>query len=400
MQASAVFGLRALPVRPVSLRARTERCSSAARMHVRAAAPVATSFTGLSASSRGAFSGVQLKMQRKVTTPMARKVQTIKATAGNAAPAPAAKAEGGVDLKLGFYFFLWYVFNIVFNLYNKSTLNIFPYPWFMSTIQLASGVFFMVALWVTKLYPAPKVSKELIIALIPVAFFHTVGHVSACVSFSKMAVSFTHIIKAAEPVLSVLLSWPLMGEVYSLPVYLSLIPIVAGCSLSAMKEVSFNMAGLNMAMLSNVGMVMRNIYSKKSLNNYVVDGVNLYALISIIAMVGLAPVAYFMEGAQWAAGYSTAVAKVGEVKFLQMLAAGGLFYHLYNQLSYQCLEGINPTTFSVGNTMKRVVVILASVAFFRNPVSPLNWVGSGMAIAGTYWYTQAKEAEKQAAKKK
>jgi hypothetical protein len=45
----------------------------------------------------------------------------------------------------------------VFNLYNKSTLNIFPYPWFMSTIQLASGVFFMVALWVTKLYPAPKV---------------------------------------------------------------------------------------------------------------------------------------------------------------------------------------------------------------------------------------------------
>jgi solute carrier family 35 protein E1 len=47
-----------------------------------------------------------------------------------------------------------------------------------------------------------------------------------------------------------------------------------------------------------------------------------------------------------------------------------------------------------------VVVILASVAFFRNPVSPLNWVGSGMAIAGTYWYTQAKEAEKQAAIKK
>lgn len=48
-----------------------------------------------------------------------------------------------------------------------------------------------------------------------------------------------------------------------------------------MKEVSFNMAGLNMAMLSNVGMVMRNIYSKKSLNNYVVDGVNLYVLYAL-----------------------------------------------------------------------------------------------------------------------
>jgi hypothetical protein len=92
-----------------------------------------------------------------------------------------------------------------------------------------------------------------------------------------MSVSFTHIVKAAEPVLSVMLSWPLMGEVYSLPVYLSLLPIVAGCSLSAMKEVSLNMSGLSGAMISNVGMVLRNIYSKKSLNNYVIDGINLCA---------------------------------------------------------------------------------------------------------------------------
>lgn len=60
-----------------------------------------------------------------------------------------------------------------------------------------------------------------------------------------------------------------------------------------------------------------------------------------------------MEGSKWAAGYAAATAKVGEMKFLQMLAAGGLFYHLYNQLAYQALEGIDPTTFSVGNTMKR-----------------------------------------------
>eukprot|EP00959_Pyramimonas_sp_CCMP1952_P419562 8788059-Pyramimonas_sp.AAC.1 len=36
---------------------------------------------------------------------------------------------------------------------------------------------------------------------------------------------------------------PPPGETFALPVYLSLIPIVAGCSLSAMKEVSFNVAG-------------------------------------------------------------------------------------------------------------------------------------------------------------
>ena len=45
-------------------------------------------------------------------------------------------------------------------------------------------------------------------------FFQTVGHVSACVSFSQMAVSFTHVVKAAEPVMSVILAQGILKETY------------------------------------------------------------------------------------------------------------------------------------------------------------------------------------------
>lgn len=31
-----------------------------------------------------------------------------------------------------------YAFNIVFNILNKSTLNIFPAPWFLATFQLSA----------------------------------------------------------------------------------------------------------------------------------------------------------------------------------------------------------------------------------------------------------------------
>jgi solute carrier family 35 protein E1 len=58
-----------------------------------------------------------------------------------------------------------------------------------------------------------------------------------------MAVSFAHIVKAAEPVFSVALSGPLLGVKYPLYVWASLLPIVAGCSMSAMKEVSFAWSG-------------------------------------------------------------------------------------------------------------------------------------------------------------
>jgi solute carrier family 35 protein E1 len=135
----------------------------------------------------------------------------------------------------------------------------------------ASGLF-MLGLWALRLQPVPKVNFQFFIALMPVALFHTIGHVSACLSFSQMAVSFAHIVKSAEPVFSVALSGPLLGQTYPYYVWLSLLPIVAGCSLSAMKEISFAWSGFNYAMVSNLGMVLRNIYSKKSLTDYKVGG--------------------------------------------------------------------------------------------------------------------------------
>ncbi|GBF93816.1 hypothetical protein Rsub_06148 [Raphidocelis subcapitata] len=326
-------------------------------------------------------------------------------TAGAGAGAAAAPQSGApLNLKVPTYILLWYAFNIIFNILNKSALNAFPCPWLISTLQLAASGLFMVCLWATKLQPAPQVDKGFLIALLPVALFHTIGHVSACVSFSQVAVSFAHIVKSAEPVFSVLLSWPLLGIVYPWYVWGSLLPIVAGCSLSALKEVSFSWGGFNNAMISNLGMVLRNIYSKKSLNDYKhIDGINLFGLISIVSLLYCAPAAVFAEGHMWGAAWEAAVAKMGQGALLQLLAVGGLFYHLYNQASYMVLDqGISPVTFSVGNTMKRVAVVVSSVMFFKNPVSFMNWVGSFIAILGTYLYSLASDKHKEelAAKKK
>ena len=328
-------------------------------------------------------------------------------SSSSAKAAAASTGDGnGFSLKTGFstlaagprtavLFSLWYFFNIVFNVYNKSTLNVFPYPWLISTLQLAATSIWMLVVWATGIQEKPKVSKAFLVAVLPVAFFHMVGHVSACVSFSKMAVSFTHVIKAAEPVFSVILSGPLLGATYSPAVWASLIPIVLGCSMAAMKEVSFSISGFNGAMISNVAMVLRNITSKKQLNDFkAVDGINLYGILGIVGLFYLAPAAVYMEGSQWAAGWSAAVAKVGAEKLCQMLFLSGVFYHLYNQVSYQALTGISPVTFSVGNSLKRVAVIVASVIYFRNRVSPLNAAGSGLALLGAYLYTKATEKKK------
>lgn len=45
------------------------------------------------------------------------------------------------------------------------------------------------------------------------------------------------------------------------------------------------------------------------------------------------------------------------------------------QAGYMLLEHVSPVTHSVGNCVKRVVVIVASVLFFRTPIAPVNALG-------------------------
>lgn len=45
------------------------------------------------------------------------------------------------------------------------------------------------------------------------------------------------------------------------------------------------------------------------------------------------------------------------------------------QVSYMILARVSPVTHSVGNCVKRVVVIVSSVIFFQTPVSPINAIG-------------------------
>ncbi|CAN0852410.1 Glucose-6-phosphate/phosphate translocator 2, chloroplastic [Linum grandiflorum] len=298
-------------------------------------------------------------------------------------------------IKIGIYFATWWALNVVFNIYNKKVLNAFPYPWLTSLLSLACGSLMMLVSWATRVAPAPAVDFDFLKSLFPVAVAHTIGHVAATVSMSKVAVSFTHIIKSGEPAFSVLVSRFLLGESFPIAVYLSLLPIIGGCSLAAVTELNFNLIGFMGAMISNMAFVFRNIFSKKGMSasggkKSSVSGMNYYACLSIMSLLILTPFAVAVEGPQmWAAGWRTAVAEIGP-NFAWWVAAQSVFYHLYNQVSYMSLDQISPLTFSVGNTMKRISVIVSSIIIFHTPIQPVNALGAAIAILGTFIYSQAK----------
>ncbi|KAL8518538.1 hypothetical protein ACS0TY_009775 [Phlomoides rotata] len=292
-------------------------------------------------------------------------------------------------LVTGFFFFTWYFLNVIFNILNKKVYNYFPYPFFVSVIHLLVGVVYCLISWGVGLPKRAPIDKQLLGVLTPVAFCHALGHVMSNVSFAAVAVSFTHTVKALEPFFSAAASQFVLGHQIPLPLWLSLAPVVLGVSMASMTELSFNWTGFTSAMISNISFTYRSIYSKKAMTG--MDSTNIYAYISIIALLFCLPPAILIEGPKLMQyGFKDAIAKVGLQKFLFDLFWIGMFYHLYNQVATNTLERVAPLTHAVGNVLKRVFVIGFSIIVFGNRISTQTGIGTGIAIAGVAMYSLIK----------
>ncbi|KAK3439961.1 hypothetical protein EUGRSUZ_B00299 [Eucalyptus grandis] len=319
----------------------------------------------------------------------------VRATSVPEAAGEGEKAGGlGKTVELGMLFGLWYLFNIYFNIYNKQVLKAFHYPTNVTLAQFTVGSVLVILMWTFNLYKRPKLSRSQLLAIVPLAVVHTLGNLFTNMSLGKVAVSFTHTIKAMEPFFSVLLSAMFLGEFPSIWVVSSLLPIVGGVALASMTEASFNWAGFWSAMASNLSNQSRNVLSKKVMVNKEesLDNITLFSIITLMSFVLLFPVTFFTEGLKFTPASLQAAAQQGlnvqQVLTRSFLAA--LCFHAYQQVSYMILQRVSPVTHSVGNCVKRVVVIVSSVFFFRTPVSPINSLGTGLALAGVFLYSRVK----------
>jgi solute carrier family 35 protein E1 len=166
-----------------------------------------------------------------------------------------------------------------------------------------------------------------------IAAFHTLGHTMTVVSLGAGAVSFTHIVKAAEPFFSTIMSAIFLGSVFPWQVYATLLPIVAGVSIASMKELSFSWVSFLNAMGSNTAFSLRAIFSKKEMQTPPGENfspANLYAVLTIISFVGLLPVALLSEGSRVAGAMSGAIKYFGSEKtFWTQVLTSGISYYLY-----------------------------------------------------------------------
>lgn len=152
------------------------------------------------------------------------------------------------------------------------------------------------------------------------------------------------------------------------------------------------------AMAANTASALRGIFAKKTMKEpqgQNMDAANLYAVLTIIATFFLTPLALLIEGGQFNAAWTAAVAKVGKPELLKYIFGSAAYFYLYNEVAFLALDNVHPVTHAVGNTIKRVVIIAASILVFKNPVTTQGYIGSAVAIAGVLLYSLAVEKTKK-----
>nr|GMD01161.1 phosphoenolpyruvate/phosphate translocator 2, chloroplastic-like [Ipomoea batatas] len=304
-------------------------------------------------------------------------------------------------LQLGAMFAIWYLLNIYYNILNKQVLKAYPFPATITAFQFGCGTLLVFLMWAFNLHPKPNIRRSQFAAIFSLAALHTVGNLLTNISLGRVAVSFTHTIKAMEPFFTVLLSAALLGQWPSLWVVLSLVPIVGGVALASFSEASFNWIGFSSAMASNLTNQSRNVFSKIFMDKEeeALDNINLFSVITIISFIFLTSFAILMEGARFTSSnlqYAASQGFSARDLWVRSLLAGFCF-HSYQQVSYMILHMVSPVSHAVGNCVKRVVVIVSSVIFFQTPVSPINSLGTTIALAGVFLYSRVKRLKPKVA---
>ena len=313
------------------------------------------------------------------------------------------------SMKVPLAFIGWYVLSIVYSLLNKEVLNVWQFPVVFSAVQLLVGALWIGALWMplptfglkarrfAPVREPPRLTRAELSQVSIVALWLALGHVLSTVSPAYGTVAFTNVVKTLEPLFTCFFSAIFLKQVFSVPVYLSLVPVIFGVALASANEVSFSMISLISGLLSNVCFALRAISAKRVMGKKVgdnLDAQNLYGVLTIVALVAIVPLALLAEGRTIVAGTLATVEKVGLQRFLRMLLYSGLSHYTYNECAFLALDSIHPVTHAVANTIKRVAVIVLSVLYFRNPLTLTGALGSAIAIVGVMLYSIAKATDK------
>jgi solute carrier family 35 protein E1 len=324
---------------------------------------------------------------------------------------------------------VWYLTSIFTNMSSKAILTALPRPITLTTVQFAfvSGWCLILAMLARK-YPRLKQtlpflkygirspSRDLIMATLPLTCFQIGGHILSADATSRIPVSLVHTIKGLSPLLTVMAYSIFFKIQYSLPTYLSLIPLTLGVILACSADFHANIIGLFTAFASAILFVVQNIVSKQIFNDAAAaekdglppskftkpDKLNLLCYSSGLAFLFTLPLWLWSEGFTLIFDFlhdasielSDHPEALDHGRLLLEFLFNGTFHFGQNIVAFILLSMVSPVTYSVASLIKRVFVIVFAVVWFGKPMTRVQAFGFVLTFVGLYLYDRNSDAAK------
>lgn len=235
------------------------------------------------------------------------------------------------------------------------------------------------------------------LVLIAFSVLFTINIAISNVSLAMVSVPFHQIVRSTTPVATILIyRW--LGRSYGKMTYISLIPIIAGVSLSTYGDYYATLLGATLTFLGVFLAALKTVATNKLLTG----SLKLPALELLLRMSPLAAV----QSLLWA----TAIGEVS--RFLEFAAQGnlkpaliaalvgnGFLAFLLNVTSFQTNKLAGALTLSVCGNLKQILTVLLGIVLFNVQVGLLNAAGMLVALSGAAWYSKVELDVKRGAAK-
>ncbi|KAF2640473.1 TPT-domain-containing protein [Massarina eburnea CBS 473.64] len=357
-------------------------------------------------------------------------IRTRKASVSQNAQELAGALRAPVSPKLVMLCGVWYMTSIFSNTSSKAILTTLPKPVTLTLVQFAfvSGWCLLLAT-LARRYPRMKQimpflkygirppTKELVQTVLPLAIFQIGGHVMSSDATRRIPVSLVHTIKGLSPLLTVAAYRVFYKIHYSIPTYLSLIPLTLGVVMACSADFNANFMGLIMAFASAILFVTQNIVSKKLFNEAAAaekdglvptraskpDKLNLLCYSSGLALLFTIPLWLWSEGFTLIGDFlrdasidlSNHPGSYDHSRLFMEFVFNGTFHFGQNIVAFILLSMISPVTYSVASLIKRVFVIVFAIVWFGKPMTKIQMFGFCLTFLGLYLYDRTSDAAKK-----
>ena len=292
----------------------------------------------------------------------------------------------------------WFALNVAIGNLNGWVLRDgFDYPVLLTIVH-------MVLCWVLSAVALMTFMRRPDAKPIPRRVLAKVRKLSLCfcasvacgnIALQYIFVSFAQMVTAAGPLFTILLMYAITGKRYSMPAYLSMVPMCGGVMMCTAGEVNFHWVGFIAVVAATLLRGVKSILQGRLLTEPE-DKLDELTLLHHMAGCSLPPLGLYAALVEHGALYDPRLRGEGATRRWALVLLSGVVAFLLNLSNLVVTKRTSAVSLQVLGNVKVVLSIGVSLAIFGNSISIGSAAGCLITLGGVACYNRAPPSQPDA----